>query len=249
MIARELLSLVKASKSSQREMRSAVLATRRGKVHFHLQRNAALAGQLRSLCRQPNDRRSERGAADSDGRGRSSTNIIDHSARSGRCVAYKGEVQGCLIDSISGAGASLVASTVYQRCGGQRGGEIFYYVPVRHMETVLVSKDLIFISKVREVAASLGKTVVVVKSEGKLKELSGAVTSPGVLLIDLEKSGIALEAIAATYLGLAERGWRAFSFFSHVHDQVSARAEELGLGEVMPRSRFVKVLPEVLGSL
>ena len=118
------------------------------------------------------------------------------------------------------------------------------------MEIVLVSKDLFFISKVKEVAASFGKTVLVVKSEAKLNELSAAAASGGgLLLIDLEKSAVALEVIAAVYSGLASRGWRALSFFSHVHDEVADRAEELGLGQVMPRSRFVKVLPEVLGSL
>jgi hypothetical protein len=126
------------------------------------------------------------------------------------------------------------------------------------MEIILISKDLIFISKVREVAASFGKAVVVIKSEAKLNELSAVGTSAGtsvgasaggLLLIDLEKSGIALESISAVHAVLAQKGWRALSFFSHVHDEVATRAEELGLGQVMPRSRFVKVLPEVLSSL
>ena len=118
------------------------------------------------------------------------------------------------------------------------------------MEIVLISRDLIFISKVKEVAASLGKTVAVVKSEAKLHELrAGGALGCGLLLIDLEKSPVGLEAIAAVCKRLTQQGWRALSFFSHVHDEVSLRAEELGLGEVMPRSRFVKVLPEVLSSL
>lgn len=117
------------------------------------------------------------------------------------------------------------------------------------MEIVLVSKDLIFISKVKEVAGSFGKSVVVVKSEAKLNDLAAAVASPGLLLIDLEKNDIALATIGIVYSQLVSRGWRALSFFSHVHDEISLQAEELGLGEVMPRSRFVKVLPEVLSSL
>lgn len=118
------------------------------------------------------------------------------------------------------------------------------------MEIVLISKDLIFISKVREVAASFGKAVAVIKSEAKLNELSVVSASAGgLLLIDLEKSGMSLETISAVHAGLVQRGWRALSFFSHVHDEVATQAEELGLGQVMPRSRFVRVLPEVLGSL
>jgi hypothetical protein len=114
---------------------------------------------------------------------------------------------------------------------------------------ILLSKDLFFISKVKEVAASVGRVVVVAKSIGALREATTEGTLPGVMLMDLEKSGVPLEELAGVFSELTLNGWRGVSFFSHVHDAVGDRAKELGLGEVMPRSRFVKVLPEVLSSL
>jgi hypothetical protein len=44
---------------------------------------------------------------------------------------------------------------------------------------------------------------------------------------------------------LVAQGWRVVSFFSHVHEEVAGEAVELGLGEVMPRSKFVRVLPSL----
>jgi hypothetical protein len=45
------------------------------------------------------------------------------------------------------------------------------------------------------------------------------------------------------------KGWKVVSFFSHVHGDTAENAVSLGLGEVMPRSKFVRVLPELLASL
>ncbi len=114
---------------------------------------------------------------------------------------------------------------------------------------LLLSRDLFFIAKVKETAAAVNLEVTVVKGEERLRMALERAAGKGLLLIDLEKSGYELERLAELYTELALKGWRCLSFFSHVHDELCDRASQLGLGEVMPRSRFVRVLPEVLSSL
>lgn len=108
---------------------------------------------------------------------------------------------------------------------------------------ILVSSDLMFISKVKEAAAAVQGEVKVARSMQALEQAIAAATEPGALMIDLEKSGVPREALAEPVARLIGAGWRVVSFFSHVHEEVAGEAEALGLGEVMPRSKFVRVLP------
>ncbi len=111
---------------------------------------------------------------------------------------------------------------------------------------ILITKDLFFISKVREVAVALGSELSVVRSSTSLEAaIEGAAGEP-LFLIDLEKPGIELPTLAAALAPHLAQGAPCASFFSHVHENVALQAAELNLGEVMPRSRFVKVLPELL---
>ncbi len=110
---------------------------------------------------------------------------------------------------------------------------------------ILVSRDLMFISKVKEVAAAAQREVAVVRSLQALEQAIGNSSGPAVLMIDLEKSGIAKSELQEPVARLSSQGWRVVSFFSHVHEEVAGEAVELGLGEVMPRSKFVRVLPEL----
>lgn len=115
------------------------------------------------------------------------------------------------------------------------------------MKAVLLSKDLMFISRVKEVAAACGGEVAVVKNEAALSASTAGVTQAGVVLIDLEKCPVELDAVQRVVAGLPRDAWRCISFFSHVHAQTADDARSRGLGEVMPRSKFVQVLPGVLG--
>ena len=110
---------------------------------------------------------------------------------------------------------------------------------------ILVSSDLMFISKVKEVAAAAQGQVRGVRSLQALEQAIAEVSSTGALMIDLEKSGIPKADLRDPVAKLLSQGWRVVSFFSHVHDGVAGEAAELGLGEVMPRSKFVRVLPEL----
>ncbi len=113
------------------------------------------------------------------------------------------------------------------------------------MKTILLSRDLIFISRVREVAASRQHEAVIAKSLEALKEAINSLApgQQGVLLIDLEKSPVAVEALEPILTSLSPEAWRLVSFYSHVHVDTAQDAKRRGLGEVMPRSRFIQILP------
>lgn len=102
-----------------------------------------------------------------------------------------------------------------------------------------------FISKVREVAAATQSTIAVARSVPAL-ETALHDKAPGVIILDLEKPGAQLDEVVPLFTAALSRGWKGVSFFSHVHEELEARAKELGLGAVMPRSLFVKKLPDLL---
>jgi hypothetical protein len=110
---------------------------------------------------------------------------------------------------------------------------------------ILVSSDLMFISKVKEVALASGSDLRTVRSPESLQKAVGESAQAGVVMIDLERASIPLEALSITIAELTHKGWRVVSFYSHVHEELSSQANRLGLGEVVPRSRFVKLLPEL----
>jgi hypothetical protein len=112
---------------------------------------------------------------------------------------------------------------------------------------ILVSSDLMFISKVKEVAAAANGQVKVARSLAALEQAIAEASESGALMIDLEKSGVQREVLSEVVQRLSSTGWRVVSFFSHVHEEVADDASRLGLGEVMPRSRFVKILPSLFG--
>lgn len=116
------------------------------------------------------------------------------------------------------------------------------------MKAILISKDLLFITKVKEVAAHYQREVVVVKSEGALQEAIAAGTS-GIILVDAEKTGVTLEAVGTAISGSPPGTWTLVSFFSHVHVEMGQKAKELLGGDVMPRSRFVQLLPQIFSSM
>ncbi len=131
-------------------------------------------------------------------------------------------------------------------------------------------RDLMFSSKISATGKALNLPVKIVRDPAKLSELTGRR-----LLVDLGQEG-ALEAAAKWVAGrrggdtpfsgghdAAEHpgsragkdagkdrsasGAEAIGFVSHVDAVTIARAEAAGI-MAMPRSRFVQVLPELLGT-
>jgi hypothetical protein len=117
------------------------------------------------------------------------------------------------------------------------------------MRAVLLSRDLLFITKIKEVAAAHQRELVVAKSEIALSDALSGTTAPGIVLVDLEKTPLPLEVIRRELNGPGREGWKCVAFFSHVHLETGDSARALGLGEVVPRSKFVQLLPHLLSSL
>lgn len=117
------------------------------------------------------------------------------------------------------------------------------------MKAILLSKDLMFISRVKEVGSACGGEVVVVKNEEALHAAVSAVApqQKGIVLLDLEKCPLGLDSVQKVVLSLPAESWRCVSFFSHVHVETAEDARRRGLGAVMPRSKFVQLLPSLFG--
>ncbi|MEY4701244.1 MAG: hypothetical protein RL326_1431 [Pseudomonadota bacterium] len=117
------------------------------------------------------------------------------------------------------------------------------------MDAILISKDLLFITKVKEAAMTAGARLMVVKSTEALEGALVSSPSGGVVMIDLEKCPMPLDMIRSALPQAGESRWRVCSFFSHVHLETADHARQLALGDVMPRSKFVSILPNLLSSL
>jgi hypothetical protein len=104
-------------------------------------------------------------------------------------------------------------------------------------QVIALVRDLMFSSRIRSVAKDLGVAVLVVRDPAQMVAIDG-----DRLLVDLNQEG-AIEAA---------RQWRKGSggvvtgFVSHVDVETINRARAAGIDQVMARSRFVEVLPELL---
>jgi len=116
------------------------------------------------------------------------------------------------------------------------------------MKIILVSRDLMFISRVKEVATASGHQALIAKSAAALADAiaSRGVDERGVLLLDLVKSPLALHDLEIVVRDLPKDSWVCVSFYSHVDIETAERAKIAQLGQVMPRSRFVQILPQLV---
>ncbi|MCZ6817191.1 MAG: hypothetical protein O7F76_10935 [Planctomycetota bacterium] len=106
--------------------------------------------------------------------------------------------------------------------------------------------DLIFATKLRSTADSLGIEVNWVRNAEALAERL-ADTACHTAIIDLDAEGDPLEAIRATRR--LENPPRTIAYVSHVRKDLFAAAEDAGADVVMPRSAFSAELPDLLGAV
>lgn len=107
---------------------------------------------------------------------------------------------------------------------------------------LMLSDDLLFVSKVQGVARALGLEVRAVRTPAALVELARQ-EAPGGVLIDLHNPGL---DVAALLGGLAEasgRRPRVVAYGSHVEAATLHAARQAGCDVVLPRSAFVDRLP------
>jgi CheY-like chemotaxis protein len=105
-----------------------------------------------------------------------------------------------------------------------------------------VVSDLIFATKIRGTAAAVGVDVAVVSDRAAmLAHLDDAAT----LILDLNLESD--EAVELIRLARARpTAPRIVAYCAHVDKDLAAAAEEAGADSVVPRSKFVAALPEIL---
>lgn len=103
--------------------------------------------------------------------------------------------------------------------------------------------DLMFRSRIEEVARRVGREVEVVRDPDALVERARAGAT--LILIDLDSAAFRpIETIAA--IRRENPHVRIVGFLSHVHRDVQQKAMEAGCTEAIPRGEFTKRLSEIL---
>lgn len=113
---------------------------------------------------------------------------------------------------------------------------------------LLLSRDLIFTSKVTGTARALGHRIVTV---GDAEAAGAAIRRqrPRVVFVDLAAGDLVAPASLRELRSLAGPEVPFVAFGSHVETGALAAAAEAGCDPVLPRSRFVGLLPELIGRL
>jgi DNA-binding NarL/FixJ family response regulator len=109
---------------------------------------------------------------------------------------------------------------------------------------LLLSRDLIFTSKVTGTASALGHRVIVAGNVA-LASAMLAKWSPVVVFVDLAGGDLVSPASIAKYREIAP-SMPFLAFGSHVDTQALADAASAGCDPVMPRSRFSNELPALI---
>jgi CheY-like chemotaxis protein len=110
---------------------------------------------------------------------------------------------------------------------------------------LLVSRDLIFITKIRNTAADLGYPVLVAGTQSQAVSMI-ATHRPPVVLVDLADGELAASGALKAYQGLAGANVWLVAFGPHVDEVALATAKAAGFHVVLPRSLFAAKLPELL---
>jgi DNA-binding NarL/FixJ family response regulator len=109
--------------------------------------------------------------------------------------------------------------------------------PVSPPAVIALVTDLIFSSRISGAAKAVGSSVKILRKPDQLAESEGSL-----LLADLNLDG----AAAAAAQWAATPGRRVVGFVSHMDAAAIAAARDLGIHEILPRSRFIQVLPDLL---
>jgi DNA-binding NarL/FixJ family response regulator len=104
--------------------------------------------------------------------------------------------------------------------------------------------DLFFQMKLAETAKHLGLEVKVASSAESLLQLLDP--APELVIVDLNARSQPL--VAVQQLRNVQPRLRVIGFLSHVQTDLARQAQDAGLDEVMPRSKFSINLPDILAS-
>ena len=109
------------------------------------------------------------------------------------------------------------------------------------LPTLVLVRDLIFTSRITATARAVGAVIRLVRDPRMLTDEAG-----GRVIVDLNEHG-ALDAAVAWKQSAAQGEAREIvGFVSHVDADTIAKARDAGVDRVLPRSRFVAELEEIL---
>ncbi len=116
----------------------------------------------------------------------------------------------------------------------------------RETRVVAVVDDIFFASKIKEAAKSTGVKLDFLKNtDGFIEEISA--DPPTLIIFDLNSKKLKpLELIKNLHSNPELNTLSTLGYFSHVHKDLKKEALEAGFGIVMPRSRFVRELLDIL---
>ena len=106
--------------------------------------------------------------------------------------------------------------------------------------------DLLFTSKIRTAAGTVGVNVAVARStQGAIEQMLN--NRPKLVIFDLNNPRIdALGTVTAMKANPALAGIRTMGYVSHVYTTTSNAARAAGINDVLPRSLFTSTLPHIL---
>ncbi|WP_435010617.1 response regulator [Tundrisphaera lichenicola] len=110
---------------------------------------------------------------------------------------------------------------------------------------LLLSRDLIFFSKVTGTASALGHRVIVA-GNAALASAMMEKCKPKVVFVDLAAGELVAPGSIARYREITGPETPFVAFGSHVDVQALADAAKAGCDPVMPRSRFTNELPALI---
>jgi hypothetical protein len=110
---------------------------------------------------------------------------------------------------------------------------------------ILLSRDLIFTSKITGTAGALGHRVMVAGNRPLALTMIEQ-WRPRVVFVDLAAGDLVSPEALAAYQVAAGPSAAFVAFGSHVDTEALAAARAAGCGEVMARSRFTAELPDIV---
>lgn len=110
---------------------------------------------------------------------------------------------------------------------------------------LMLCDDLIFTSKVTGTAKALGLEVAAARDPAALLRLA-AQSPPSCVVIDLHNPGLDLVALLTALREACPSAPRLVAYGSHVEAATLHAARAAGCDPVLPRSRFVELLPSAL---
>ena len=115
------------------------------------------------------------------------------------------------------------------------------------MPDVLVAvSDLFFLTRIQAVALRTGARLEsVAVAELPARCIEG---SPDLVIVDLHDAGDVLGAVRQLKAEARTARIPVVGFYSHVDNDMRARALEAGVDQVLPRSAFTTRLPELLAT-